>query len=1844
MADIAQLRTDVQQSRHAASDARARAAAARERLAALRLQLQKLARVSDKANDTAAVERRRLEAEIAKASAENDQAQAEATRLAAAAAAALAAFVKAADPRTGIGGLNDAFPILMMPVRLETRFKQDPRQPQLLVRIYPDDCSIDSFEPVLSENEVKSANDFWLAMFAAGKVPDQERGAWRVLAGGYGSGRAEWIITNYVPLNLDADPTASLAAKLALIPKKALPDDLVLTIGTEAPPPDADATALGKYWSALWLAAGDKAAVDAAHGALVTATDSARADALIADFVPSNIKAKPSVKPVNVSTVFVHFPPAAGLKSHSWSRPATAELLPDVFVFIGINGGVQEVFQVGQPVISPLEVSPDPSAPEAKQLRHGPDGELIFPDEMQWMVDFDRALASGMAFRISLTPAKLAQGFERVLVIGIRLSSDEALAQKELETLITHQRFSRDGYAIVPQGTPTNNTDSGSSGFSRTDDPDATYDALTKPALFTETSTWLDKADGQWLAELLGISTTAVQKIENSDGRDQADARAVNIALWPATLGYWMQTMMSPIFSDAVVNETRSFFNRFVLGRGSIPAVRIGKQPYGILPATAFSRMQWLNPSTDRRMPFASSFLARLYQLLELADADWKTMSGEVAFTGKSGDPHQLLLDIIGLNSGSVEFAQRYGESIQQLYNRLSIEGLGPLVTAFIIIALEQGATDLLTRLGYTGNAPDIQNKFFIGDHNALKGPLIDDRPLSEDSPIRKYTADGTQNYIEWLIAASGKSLDALYQQEGFKDDKPPEALLYLLLRHALQLSYHDTSVQLHLAAGLLTADTARAARIDDTFIHIRQTPKPFESRYGLLYKPELAITGDAVTTVGDFIGRSLAALVAAAPLRDQLDALDRLKDASTSRLERALTEHIDCCSYRLDAWLLALVTFELATMRNTQEGAQGPRKEGIYIGAYAWLENLKPDNRVLTPVTIADPALASDFADGPPLMSDSTNEGFIHAPSLNQAVTAAVLRNGYISNAAPSNPTSMAVSLTSDRVRTAVGILEGIRGGQSLGALLGYQLERALHDDHSFGVELDQFIFKLRREFPLASNRLASTRIDSNDLAIESIEARNVVDGLALANYIRSSGNAAYPFGKPRLPHGTPAQEAAITAEAAKILDTWDAVADLALSEGVFQAVVGNYDRVASTLDAYSKGNFPPEPQVIWTPTSGMGVTHRVAVQFELGDADPGATPRAVAEPGLNRWLASILPPMNQIGCMVDYRDVANTAKSKEILLSALNIQPADLLQLLREDKERSLAELDERIMTIIAPLARPDSPITIRYMDKDTAAVSLFELSPLVRHLRRLLTAARPLRSTDLSLTNEARRDDNADVFVDRARIAGARTALGNVLTDLNNFDTNELKTPLGDVVAHRGDILAKIDGWIDTAVSLLSRAALFSIPQSGWGFGYDFRARIFRDLIAKASALVIRWNGRLADYDAAIAAYDLLPGPTPDADRFQQLANAERLISTQTMTPAPATPLDYRTRLDTKRAAFVAKHDQFVAIGNTNRQKLSDLLGDIRALLPVDAFEFPALSISAEEDQVIAFAQDVQRVEQVIGRECDRRGKAADGLLAQHDSAASAAARVDALTAAAKALFGDDFLVVPEFSLPSAQGDELASSFGSTASLLDYLVNTIKTEQPVDTWMYGVARVRERMRHWEQIVMLAGALGGTEPALTPLQLPFDAADRWLALDVPPDVPLDHERLLYTAHFSKPFDKSIRQCGLLIDEWTETIPSPDTTTGLGFHYDRPNNEAPQAMLLLTPAAFRGAWQWNDVVDALNETLDLAKRRAVEPVQIDETRYAQFLPATIMAVTMNQITISANLAINNSLARFVTP
>ena len=109
-----------------------------------------------------------------------------------------------------------------------------------------------------------------------------------------------------------------------------------------------------------------------------------------------------------------------------------------------------------------------------------------------------------------------------------------------------------------------------------------------------------------------------------------------------------------------------------------------------------------------------------------------------------------------------------------------------------------------------------------------------------------------------------------------------------------------------------------------------------------------------------------------------------------------------------------------------------------------------------------------------------------------------------------------------------------------SAGALLGYRFERGLHDRHN-QAEVDQFIFRMRRAFPLRANQIPGTQTDDEGVSIEAIEARNVMDGVKFVEYIRRTGATTSPYGVDVLikqSQPSPCQAAAINAETNALLD----------------------------------------------------------------------------------------------------------------------------------------------------------------------------------------------------------------------------------------------------------------------------------------------------------------------------------------------------------------------------------------------------------------------------------------------------------------------------------------------------------------------------------------------------------------------------------------------------------------------------------------------------------------------------------------------------------------------------------
>src|SRR2546421_1052016 len=88
--------------------------------------------------------------------------------------------------------LSDAFPVLLGPVRIETRFTAT----ELLVRVFPDEWAVDTFEQPRTAQEHEDARSFWSRTWQAGGDREEKLAIWRDLAARLGSGRAGHVVSS----------------------------------------------------------------------------------------------------------------------------------------------------------------------------------------------------------------------------------------------------------------------------------------------------------------------------------------------------------------------------------------------------------------------------------------------------------------------------------------------------------------------------------------------------------------------------------------------------------------------------------------------------------------------------------------------------------------------------------------------------------------------------------------------------------------------------------------------------------------------------------------------------------------------------------------------------------------------------------------------------------------------------------------------------------------------------------------------------------------------------------------------------------------------------------------------------------------------------------------------------------------------------------------------------------------------------------------------------------------------------------------------------------------------------------------------------------------------------------------------------------------------------------------------------------------------------------------------------------------------------------------------------------------------------------------------------------------
>lgn len=1133
------------------------------------------------------------------------------------------------------------------------------------------------------------------------------------------------------------------------------------------------------FWEQTWRAGNDEERNKAAWRQLADRFDPPRAAWIARALKPLNPE-DPPASPIAADQSLpnpIRFP-SPTTKSETWTRAPETRVLPNLWVVLGYKNGRLVVNVKGGPIPDSLATGPDPS-PSANVDQLGID------EGMKWMVDFDAAEKKGMGIRASLTRDEAAAGLDFLLALGIKDSLDGTTDWTTRLAQLFEAHHYTDELSFVPHGTPSNNTQDAPSGFSSKDPGhEASYLAERTAPPFRPG----DGSNADVLTTAFGLANAGpvFANLPNATAKEQLDARQMNMALWQGTWGYCLLQMLgvgetseSPL-TDGDIAWARGHFIDYVRASGPLPALRIGKQPYGILPVTSLNAWKPAagQEGQSKRDAVLRDFVIRLRDI-------WRRNIPEVPRLGRSEDTNQEkgidkdLAEVLSMDGLSSSYSMRH------LMGRHYLEHLWVFLSAEFFFGLfmpwqapraqlthaqfrawfakqEELTGTVLQTLGVTWR-PRLARAVFSPSVTTLRGALVHTGQVAEDASL-------TPNYIDVLLAA--RTLDAIRSEMFQPSDPqelplpPPRTLLYLLLRHSMLLEYAAAASRLLINRGLLQPALRREAELVN--LAEGQSTQTVWDRMNL----SISVAGVAdPMAVGTYLlgfaptgEPDVTREPDLKPLGEFRTSLAHLKSLTVGRLEQVLTGTLDLCSHRLDAWITSLATKRLAEMRKADPA-------GVLFGGYGWVMNLKPaagQNQVATLPGEPDPVFES-----------ANNPGFVHTPSLTQASTVAILRSGHLAHAGNQPNGPLAIDLSSERVRLATWLLDGVRQGQPLGALLGYRFERRLQEARE--APLAQFIAPFRELAPLVARKLEQT-----DQPVEAIAANNVVDGLELHRRWQAAKNSggsplSFLFGPlQNKPDVTNAKES-LESELNSLADSIDAVSDALMAENVYQVVRGNPLRAASTVESISGGETPPpELDVVRTPRTGIALTHRLLTLFSGEPAlppewAPAENPfRANAEPHLNAWAAKLLGNPANVRCVVERLDPATgqVLEPKELRLNQLHLAPLDFIYAV-EGGQGQQAEIEQRILYTI--MRQPDgfAPGSLLRVSPDrkpeweTDELGYGEFSELLRTARKLLTSVRGIDDDDL---NPPERSTNFSVNVGELgeRAAGAEQSLQQTSDD--------------------------------------------------------------------------------------------------------------------------------------------------------------------------------------------------------------------------------------------------------------------------------------------------------------------------------------------------------------------------------------------------------------------------------------------------------------------------------------------
>src|SRR5262249_24911033 len=147
--------------------------------------------------------------------------------------------------------------------------------------------------------------------------------------------------------------------------------------------------------------------------------------------------------------------------------------------------------------------------------------------------------------------------------------------------------------------------------------------------------------------------------------------------------------MMADVFTSSQIEAARQYVMAHALPRGPIPAFRVGKTPYGVLPVTSLQHYSAPAPTgilhTASVEPGLVTFVKRLWP-------SWLASSASAPHCRKGQDSDPELMGVLGMDASSMTFRGRQVLGNDMIWNFMSFNGDNlPFMNQWISLSLTAG-------------------------------------------------------------------------------------------------------------------------------------------------------------------------------------------------------------------------------------------------------------------------------------------------------------------------------------------------------------------------------------------------------------------------------------------------------------------------------------------------------------------------------------------------------------------------------------------------------------------------------------------------------------------------------------------------------------------------------------------------------------------------------------------------------------------------------------------------------------------------------------------------------------------------------------------------------------------------------------------------------------------------------------------------------------------------------------------------------------------------------------------------------------------------------------------------